>query len=284
MKPLLKGVLTVAAILAAAGAGLWAGQTGIVKLPGHIATLITEPANPASQGPVIYYRDPSGKPLYSLTPKTTSDGKAYVAVHASEDIGFGKPRTTDDAANATAEAEPQAASLPEQGRKIIHYRNPMGLPDISPVPKKDSMGMDYIPVYEDEVDDGDTVKISPGKIQRTGVKTEAVSKRQISRDIRAPGVVELDERRITVIALRFDGYIEKVADVTTGTHLKKGAPLMTIYAPELPKRRQPEGTGHRRAPSSRKYGASNRVHRQHRANARGSRYRCMARTGRRHRS
>jgi Cu(I)/Ag(I) efflux system membrane fusion protein len=233
MKPLLKGVLTVAAILAAAGAGLWAGQTGIVKLPGHVATLITEPANPASQGPVIYYRDPSGKPLYSLTPKTTSDGKAYVAVHASEDIGFGKPRTTDDAANATAEAEPQAASLPEQGRKIIHYRNPMGLPDISPVPKKDSMGMDYIPVYEDEVDDGDTVKISPGKIQRTGVKTEAVSKRQISRDIRAPGVVELDERRITVIALRFDGYIEKVADVTTGTHLKKGAPLMTIYAPEL---------------------------------------------------
>ena len=57
-------------------------------------------------------------------------------------------------------------------KKIIHYRNPMGLPDISPVPKKDSMGMDYIPVYEGETDDGDTVKISPGKIQRTGVKTE----------------------------------------------------------------------------------------------------------------
>src|SRR3990167_8121404 len=33
-------------------------------------------------------------------------------------------------------------------RKILHYRHPMGQPDISPVPKKDSMGMDYIPVYE----------------------------------------------------------------------------------------------------------------------------------------
>ena len=54
----------------------------------------------------------------------------------------------------------------------------MGLPDISPVPKKDSMGMDYIPVYEGETDEGDTVKVSPGKIQRTGVKTELVGKRQ----------------------------------------------------------------------------------------------------------
>jgi Cu(I)/Ag(I) efflux system membrane fusion protein len=34
------------------------------------------------------------------------------------------------------------------GKKILYYRNPMGLPDISPVPKKDPMGMDYIPVYE----------------------------------------------------------------------------------------------------------------------------------------
>jgi Cu(I)/Ag(I) efflux system membrane fusion protein len=35
-------------------------------------------------------------------------------------------------------------------RKILYYRNPMGLPDTSPEPKKDSMGMDYIPVYADE--------------------------------------------------------------------------------------------------------------------------------------
>lgn len=36
-------------------------------------------------------------------------------------------------------------------RKVLYYRNPMGLEDTSPVPKKDSMGMDYIPVYADEV-------------------------------------------------------------------------------------------------------------------------------------
>jgi Cu(I)/Ag(I) efflux system membrane fusion protein len=36
-------------------------------------------------------------------------------------------------------------------RKVLYYRNPMGLPDTSPEPKKDSMGMDYTPVYADEV-------------------------------------------------------------------------------------------------------------------------------------
>ena len=48
---------------------------------------------------------------------------------------------------------------PSSVKKILYYRNPMGLPDTSPVPKKDSMGMDYIPVYEGEADDGATIKV-----------------------------------------------------------------------------------------------------------------------------
>jgi Cu(I)/Ag(I) efflux system membrane fusion protein len=222
MNPVLKGMLTVAAVLAAAGGGLWAGQTGLIKLPFQTSALMIDVAKPDHQGPVIYYRDPNGKPFYSLMPKNADDGQPYVAVHASEDVGFDVPKATA-----------QTDALPEQGRKIIHYRNPMGLPDISPVPKKDSMGMDYIPVYADEVDDGDTVKVSPGKIQRTGVKTELVGKRQIARNIRAPGVVELDERRISVVAPRFDGYIDNVGPVTSGTHVKRGQPLMAVFGQEL---------------------------------------------------
>ena len=129
-----------------------------------------------------------------------------------------------------AQPPPKAADAGE--RKPIYYRNPMGLPDISPVPKKDSMGMDYIPVYEGE-DDAMGVKISPEKIQRSGVRSEEVAKRVLSRTVRAPGIVALDERRISVIALRFDGFLEKIEDVTTGSHVKAGDPLMTIYAPEL---------------------------------------------------
>jgi len=125
------------------------------------------------------------------------------------------------------------APAPKSERKILYYRNPMGLADTSPVPKKDWMGMDYMPVYEGEEADEGSVRVSPGKVQRAGVRSEEVAKRVLVRTIRAPGIVELDERRISVIALRFDGFIETVADVTTGTHVRKGDPLMTIYASDL---------------------------------------------------
>src|SRR5450432_3367447 len=137
--------------------------------------------------------------------------------------GFAAAQTKDhgDHAAVTAPAD----------RKIKYYRNPMGLPDTSPVPKQDSMGMDYIPVYEGEDSDDGSVKVSPGKIQRTGVKSEPAASRTISSQIHAPGVIQLDERRISVIAMRAESYIQKVADVTVGTHVVKGQPLMEVYSP-----------------------------------------------------
>ena len=121
--------------------------------------------DPAASGPIIYYRDPDGRAAYSAEPRKTPDGRDFLAVHASEDIGFDdKPET---------EAAPPASGQP---KKVLYYRNPMGLPDTSPVPKKDSMGMDYIPVYTDEDEGGSTVKIAPGKLQRIGVRAETVAK------------------------------------------------------------------------------------------------------------
>jgi Cu(I)/Ag(I) efflux system membrane fusion protein len=57
------------------------------------------------------------------------------------------------AAPAASAAAPAATGKP----RVLYYRNPMGLPDTSPVPKKDPMGMAYIPVYADEKDDAGTV-------------------------------------------------------------------------------------------------------------------------------
>ena len=47
-----------------------------------------------------------------------------------------------------------AAGESAKERKVLYYKDPMGNPDTSPVPKRDSMGMDYIPVYEDEDQSG----------------------------------------------------------------------------------------------------------------------------------
>jgi membrane fusion protein, copper/silver efflux system len=127
----------------------------------------------------------------------------------------------------------KARSETKAERKIKYYRNPMGLADTSPTPKQDSMGMDYIPVYEgDETDDG-SVKLSPGKIQRTGVKSELAARRVIRDLIRAPGTIQLDERRISVVSMRAESYVQKVADVTTGAHVVKGQPLMEVYSPAV---------------------------------------------------
>lgn len=120
-----------------------------------------------------------------------------------------------------------------ESRRIKFYRNPMGLPDVSPTPKQDSMGMDYIPVYEDEDADDGTVRISPGKIQKTGVRSEQVARGVLNIPLRVPGTIQLDERRVSIVSFRFEGFIEQVEDVTTGQHVRKGQPLMRVYSPAL---------------------------------------------------
>ena len=209
--------LAIAAAVIAAAAGVawrpFVSSRGNTK---HAHVMEQARAEP---GAAIYYQDPDGKPLYSLTPKKTPDGRDYRAVPAGADVSF------DDPADV--------AAAPPADRKIKYYRNPMGLPDVSPTPRKDSMGMDYIPVYEGEDSDEGSVKLSPGKIQRTGVKSEPATRRVIRTTIRAPGTIQLDERRVSVISMRAESYVQKVADVTTGAHVVKGQPLMEIYSPAV---------------------------------------------------
>jgi len=214
---------TAAASIAAAGAALVVA--GAERPAARAIAVITRATAEEGRAP-IYFQDPDGKPAYSLTPRKTPDGRDYRPVPAGADVSFDEP------APEMAPTAP-AAPGPTTERRIKHYRNPMGLPDTSPVPKKDSMGMDYIPVYEgDDADDG-SVKLSPGKIQRTGVKSEPAAKRVIRTMIRAPGTIQLDERRVSVIAMRSESFVLKVADVTTGSHVVKGQPLMEVYSPAV---------------------------------------------------
>ncbi len=217
MKPIIVASATAAALIAAAGGALIGGRGPHLEAS-RLGLLA--PAT-AADGKPIYYQDPDGKPFYSLTPTTTAGGRAYRGVPPGADINF-------DEASATADVPAAPAD-----RKIKYYRNPMGLPDTSPTPKKDGMGMDYIPVYEGDDSDDGSVKLSPGKIQRTGVRSEAAAPRIIRTLIRAPGTIQLDERRISVISMRAESWVQKVADVTTGTRVTRGQPLMDIYSPAI---------------------------------------------------
>ena len=225
MRRLASAFLIVFAILTAGAVGLVVGRSN-GPLPGWLSSVLPaaakqSPTQSEATGPVIYYRNPDGLPDYSLTPKKTSSGREYGAVHASEDVSF-------------EEKAPEVATAKggERGR-IRFYRNPMGLPDTSPTPKKDPMGMDYLPVYEGEQDDDSSVKVSAGKLQKAGVQIEGAERRTLNTMVRAPGTVQEDERRKSVVSLRFEGFIDSVENVTTGTHVHKGQPLMRIYGPNL---------------------------------------------------
>ena len=114
---------------------------------------VATPAVAQTSGEPIYYQDPDGKPLYSLTPTKTPDGRDYRGVPAGADISF------DEASAAAASRRHGGAASARSNTTAI----PWALPDTSPTPKKDSMGMDYIPVYEGDDSDDGSVKLSPGK-------------------------------------------------------------------------------------------------------------------------
>ncbi|MFA6312297.1 MAG: efflux RND transporter periplasmic adaptor subunit [Sterolibacterium sp.] len=125
-------------------------------------------------------------------------------------------------------------------RKLLYYRNPMGLPDTSPTPKKDPMGMDYIAVFEGGEDGEENtpstanqIKISTEKVQKLGVRTEAASLRTVDKVVRAAGRIEPDERRLYTIAPKFEGYVDRLHVNVTGQPVTKGQPLFEVYSPEL---------------------------------------------------
>ena len=145
--------------------------------------------------------------------------------------GYQFARQKTDVAEQTSTVNPEKGAKP----KLLYYRNPMGLPDTSPTPKKDPMGMDYIPVYEGEDAGGSDsgLKISAEKIQKMGVKAEPARLQVLDKNVRASGRVEIDESRTYTVTAKFEGYIERLHVNTTGQPVGRGQPLFEVYSPEL---------------------------------------------------
>lgn len=195
-------ILAAAALVLAAGGGLawwwWAGHGDV-----------SAPVTATNTGRVLYYQDPSGAAEFSPVPKKDAQGRDFVAVRAP--------------------AETQQQS----DRKVLYYRNPMGLADTSPAPKKDSMGMDYIPVYADDAGLPGTVKISPEKVQRLGVRTAKATRQVLNESVVLSGTVTADERKLAVVALKFPANIVKLHVAATGEKVRAGQALFEINSPFL---------------------------------------------------
>ena len=121
-------------------------------------------------------------------------------------------------------------------RNPLFYRSSMDPSITSPVPAKDSMGMDYVPVYADSAVDTDktgTVEIDPVVVQNIGVRTMVAKRASLSRTIRAVGRVDFDEERMARLHPKVEGWIEEIRVNKTGEAVKEGDVLLSIYSPQL---------------------------------------------------
>ncbi len=139
-------------------------------------------------------------------------------------------------AAAGAPATPAAGRSPQ--RRILYYRSPMDPSVHSDVPRKDAMGMDFVPVYEDEaagpvVAGRAMVALSPERRQILGVRSEPVTRRHLDRTLRTVGRVAIDERRLHHVHTKYEAYVEKLYVNFTGQMVKQGDHLAALYSPEL---------------------------------------------------
>jgi Cu(I)/Ag(I) efflux system membrane fusion protein/cobalt-zinc-cadmium efflux system membrane fusion protein len=122
-------------------------------------------------------------------------------------------------------------------RTILFYRNPMNPSVTSPVPMQDEMGMEYVPVYNDEVSahdaDGAIVTLDRGTIQKMGVTTETVGRSALRRQIRTVGYLDYDQEKMVSITTKYEGFVEKVYVNYLGQPVRPGDPLFEVYSPEL---------------------------------------------------
>ena len=127
----------------------------------------------------------------------------------------------------------QTTAKPTGGqRKIKYYKSTMMLGEISQAPRKDSMGMEMVPVYQGE-DEGSAISVDAVTIQKMGVRTAEVTRGPLRRVVRTVGAVDYNETALADVTTRFRGWIEKLYVDATGRQVHKGEPLFEIYSPEL---------------------------------------------------
>jgi Cu(I)/Ag(I) efflux system membrane fusion protein len=119
-------------------------------------------------------------------------------------------------------------------REIAYWVAPMDPEFVSDKPGKSPMGMDLIPVYADEgrSDDG-RILIDPTVVQNMGVRAARISRRTLFRHVRTIGEVQVAEDKLSVVNLRFSGWVEKIYADKTGEPVEAGDPLFDIYSPSL---------------------------------------------------
>ncbi len=229
-------VAAVAILALAAGCARHTSTNMKYQCPMHPTYISDKPGDCPICGmqlvPVGIKEEPSPKAAFvcPMHPEVTSDkpGKCPKCGMTLVPIKAGAPAPALETPSVIGE------------KRILYYRNPMDPSVTSSVPAKDSMGMDFVPVYADESAPGGggiagmaDVSIGAIGIQLAGVQTAPAKFQRLQRVVRTVGVVKPDETLIRHVHTKVMGWIEKLFANYTGQMVTRGEPILTIYSPEL---------------------------------------------------
>lgn len=193
-----------------------AGVAGLGPLPREAHAEVTSPT-PKPMAQKDQYRCP-------MHPQVRSDHPGDCPIcHMRLEKVKSAPAPKND-----GKASPSPTSKSGE-RKIKFYRHPMDPSIHSKVPAKDSMGMDYIPVYEDEDKSGETsskgeveghssVQLTPEQLKLSGTRTVLVSRGDVTREIRVPG------RSLGGSQISFQIFEQDLSQVKPGMEFEGEAP------------------------------------------------------------
>lgn len=133
----------------------------------------------------------------------------------------------------TSVSSAAAGTAPPGERKILHWRAPMNPNYISDKPGKSPMGMDLVPVYDDEVSVEGGVRVDPNFLQNFAVRTTLAERGNILIEIRTIGTLTHNDETLVSVNTKFAGWIEKAYFNNVGESVKRGDVLFEVYSPEL---------------------------------------------------
>lgn len=156
---------------------------------------------------------------------------AVIAVSAYQ-LGARRNAMSPVGSMSPASSTSDAKLDPKTGRQVLYWHDPMVPGTKFDKPGKSPfMDMQLVPVYADEAT-GAGVTVNPGIAQNLGIRTALVRKADLSASLDAVGVVAQNERATEVVQSRVTGYIEKLHVRAVLDPVRKGQPLVTLYAPE----------------------------------------------------
>jgi Cu(I)/Ag(I) efflux system membrane fusion protein len=126
-----------------------------------------------------------------------------------------------------------SAERAQDGRAVLYWYDPMVPQQKFDRPGKSPfMDMDLVPKYADEGGDASTVKIDAGVAQNLGVRLATVRRGVVDSDVRATGIVDFNEREVTIVQARSGGFVERVARLAPNDVVAAGTFIAELLVPE----------------------------------------------------